>query len=382
MTIIDGDTMPEKLGLYIHVPFCLKKCLYCDFCSFPSYSNELMDGYVRRLISDIERHSGDFCGVVDTVYFGGGTPTLLKERHFGSIFEAISKNYTVDGGAEISCECNPATVDGKYLGSIRKIGINRLSIGLQSANDCELRALGRAHSFADFLRTYEDARGAGFDNVSLDLMYGIPEQTLDSFCATLAKVREISPEHISAYALKIEDGTPFGRMKETLSLPDEDAECDMYSLCNEALADGGYQRYEISNFARPGFESRHNIKYWQGDDYLGFGVAAHSYFKGERHSNSRDIAAYVRGDDITEERRAIPKKEQMTEYVMLRMRMSDGICRSAFKARFGVSLEEFCGELSRYVSLGLMTDDGERVAFTERGIFVSNTILSDILDFD
>lgn len=374
--------MPEKLGLYIHVPFCLKKCLYCDFCSFPTYSEELMDGYVRRLSSDIERYSGDFGGVVDTVYFGGGTPTLLKERHFDSIFETINNNYTVDSGAEISCECNPATVNREYLKSIRKAGINRLSIGLQSANDIELKALGRAHSFADFLKTYEDARCAGFDNVSLDLMYGIPEQTLASFSATLAKVCEIAPEHISAYALKIEDGTPFGKAKETLSLPDEDTECDMYALCNEALAQSGYQRYEISNFARPGFESRHNIKYWQGDDYLGFGVAAHSYFKGKRHSNSRDIAAYVRGEDITEERRAIPKKEQMTEYVMLRMRMSSGICRSDFKARFGVSLEEFCGELSRYVTLGFMTDDGERVAFTERGIFVSNTILSDILDFD
>ena len=341
-----------------------------------------MDGYVRRLSSDIERYSGDFGGVVDTVYFGGGTPTLLKERHFDSIFETINNNYTVDTGAEISCECNPATVNREYLKSIRKAGINRLSIGLQSANDIELKALGRAHGFADFLKTYEDARCAGFDNVSLDLMYGIPEQTLDSFSATLAKVREIAPEHVSTYALKIEDGTPFGKAKETLSLPDEDTECDMYALCNEALAQSGYQRYEISNFARPGFESRHNIKYWQGDDYLGFGVAAHSYFKGERHSNSRDIAAYVRGEDITEERRAIPKKEQMTEYVMLRMRMRGGICRSDFKARFGVSLEEFCGELSRYVTLGFMTDDGERVAFTERGIFVSNTILSDILDFD
>ena len=341
-----------------------------------------MDGYVRRLSLDIERYSNDFDGTVDTVYFGGGTPTLLNERHFGSIFEAINKNYTIDARAEITSECNPATVDRKYLEAIRKIGINRLSIGLQSANDSELRALGRAHSFADFLQTYEDARGAGFNNVSLDLMYGIPEQTLESFEATLVKAREIAPEHISAYALKIEDCTPFGKAKETLSLPSEDAECDMYALCNKMLGDGGYQRYEISNFARPGFESRHNIKYWRGDDYLGFGVSAHSYFKGERFSNSRDIAAYVRGEDITEERRAIPQKEQMVEYVMLRMRMSDGICRSDFKARFGAELEEFCGDLSRYVAPGFMTDDGERVAFTERGIFVSNTILSDILDFD
>lgn len=341
-----------------------------------------MDGYVRRLSLDIERYSREFDGAVDTVYFGGGTPTLLKERHFGSIFEAINKNYTIDARAEITSECNPATVDRKYLENIRKIGINRLSIGLQSANDSELLALGRAHSFADFIETYENSRAVGFENISVDLMYGIPEQTVGSFSHTLAKVCEMSPEHISAYALKIEEGTPFGNSKETLSLPTEDDECDMYALCTDMLAENGYNKYEISNFALPDFESRHNIKYWCGDDYLGFGVAAHSYFCGERFSNSRNIAAYLRGEDITEERRAIPKKEQITEYVMLRMRMSDGICRSDFKARFGVDLEEFCGGLSRYASLGFILDDGERVAFTDRGVFVSNTILSDILDFD
>ena len=382
MTIIDGKTMPKKLGLYIHVPFCLKKCLYCDFCSFPSYTEEAMDAYVRRLSADIERYSKDFNGTVDTVYFGGGTPTLLKERHFGSIFETIDKHYAIDAGAEISCECNPATVDREYLKSIKKIGINRLSIGLQSANDAELRALGRAHSFADFQKTYEDARAAGFGNLSVDLMYGIPEQTLTSFERTLTKVCELSPEHISAYSLKIEDGTPFGKARETLSLPSEDDECDMYELCTKMLSENGYSKYEISNFARPGFESRHNIKYWMGDDYLGFGVAAHSYFGGERFSNSRDIAAYLRGEDVTEERRAIPERERMTEYVMLRARMTAGIDRADFKARFGVELEDFCGSLERYISAGFMRDTFGRVAFTDRGIFVSNTILSDILDFD
>jgi len=382
MTIIDGKAMSEKLGLYIHVPFCLKKCLYCDFCSFPSYTEEVMDAYVKRLKSDIERYSKVFNGTVDTVYFGGGTPTLLKERHFDSIFETIDKHYAIDEGAEISCECNPATVDREYLKSINKIGINRLSIGLQSANDAELRALGRAHSFADFQKTYEDARAAGFDNLSVDLMYGIPEQTVTSFEHTLAKVCELSPEHISAYLLKIEDGTPFGKTRETLSLPSEDDECDMYELCTKMLSENGYAKYEISNFARPGFESRHNIKYWMGDDYLGFGVAAHSYFGGERFSNSRDIAAYLRGEDVTEERRAIPERERMTEYVMLRMRMTAGIDRADFKVRFGVELEDFCGSLERYISAGFMRDALGRVAFTDRGIFVSNTILSDILDFD
>lgn len=382
MTIIDGETMPKKLGLYIHVPFCLKKCLYCDFCSFPAYSEEMMDTYVKRLNADIESYSKGFEGVVDTIYFGGGTPTLLKERHFDSIFETINKHYAIEVNAEISCECNPATVDREYLKNINGIGVNRLSIGLQSANDSELRALGRAHTFGEFIETYENARAAGFDNLSVDLMYGIPEQTVESFGHTLTKVCEMLPEHVSAYALKIEEGTPFGKRKETLSLPSEDDECDMYEMCTKMLGERGYQKYEISNFARPGFESRHNVKYWMGEDYLGFGVAAHSYFEGERFSNSRDIAAYIRGEDITEERSAIPKKEQMTEYVMLRMRMTAGIELSDFKTRFGLDLFDFCGSLDRYISAGFMKADAGRIAFTDRGIFVSNTILSDILEFD
>ena len=374
--------MPKRLGLYIHVPFCLKKCLYCDFCSFPAYSEEMMDAYVKRLIFDIEQYSSGFWGVVDTVYFGGGTPTLLKKRHFGSIFEALNRHYTIDADAEISCECNPATVDREYLENIRNTGINRLSIGLQSANDAELRALGRAHGFANFIETYENARAAGFDNISVDLMYGIPEQTVASFEHTLTEVCNIAPEHVSAYALKIEDGTPFGKLKETLSLPSEDDECDMYELCTQMLAEHGYHKYEISNFARPGLESRHNVKYWMGDDYLGFGVAAHSYFCGERFSNSRDISAYVAGGDITEERRRISKKEQMTEYVMLRLRMTAGVELADFKSRFGTELEEFCGSFDKYISAGFMKMTDGRIAFTDRGIFVSNTILSDILDFD
>ncbi len=342
----------------------------------------MMDAYVKRLTVDIETYAQRAKCAVDTVYFGGGTPTLLKKRHFDSILKIISEKYSIDAFSEISCECNPATVNEEYLKDLRKMGVNRLSIGLQSANDAELRALGRAHSFADLIDTYESARAAGFDNLSVDLMYGIPEQTVASFGHTLDEVCRLAPEHVSAYSLKIEDGTPFGRVKETLSLPDEDSECDMYELCTDKLSANGYHKYEISNFAKSGFESRHNLKYWTGEDYLGFGVAAHSYFLGERFANSRDIAAYLRGEDITEERRAIPTKEQMTEYVMLRMRMTDGVELSDFKSRFGVELEEFCGDLDRYVSAGFMKKSDKRVAFTDKGIFVSNMILSDILDFD
>ena len=372
----------KKAGIYIHVPFCLQKCLYCDFCSFPGYTEEMTELYVKRLTEDIKGFASNSPVEVDTVYFGGGTPTLLKERQIDSIIDAVCKSFSLCEGAEISCECNPATADLEYLKSIRKIGINRLSIGLQSANDRELRALGRAHSFSDFKEIYKDARKAGFDNISADLMYGIPEQTVDSFEHTLDVLCELSPEHISAYCLKIEDGTPFGRIKETMSLPNEDAECDMYSLCNEKLARHGYARYEISNFARPGFESRHNLKYWTGADYIGFGVAAHSYFGGERFSNSRNISAYIRGEDITEERFSVSEKEKMAEYIMLRMRLSEGISLYDFESRFGIPLEETCGSLDKYVQAGYIKKDAGRVFFAESGVFVSNTILSDILDFD
>jgi oxygen-independent coproporphyrinogen-3 oxidase len=213
-------------------------------------------------------------------------------------------------------------------------------------------------------------------------MYGIPYQTVESFGYTLDFVSELLPEHISAYCLKIEEGTPFGKMRETLSLPSEDDEYDMYVLCTEALQKSGYHKYEISNFSRDGYESKHNLKYWTQGDYLGFGVAAHSCFAGERFSNSRDIAAYIRGEDITEEKRKIPPKELMAEYIMLRMRLTDGIELADFKARFGVELEAVCGDLDRYISAGYMQKCGSRVAFTDKGIFVSNSILSDILDFD
>ncbi len=372
----------KKLGIYLHVPFCLQKCLYCDFCSFPGYTEEMTDAYVKRLIADIESYSKKVQGEVDTVYFGGGTPTLLSERQFDSILHSLNKSFAISAGAEISCECNPATADFEHLKNIRKIGINRLSVGVQSANDRELRALGRAHSFSDFKDLYNDARRAGFENISVDLMYGIPDQTVASFEKTIDALCDCSPEHISAYCLKIEDGTPFGRKKETLSLPNEDEEYDMYMLCNEKLVEYGYNRYEISNFSRPGYESRHNLKYWTGADYLGFGVAAHSYFDGERFSNSRDISAYIRGEDITEERFKISEKEKIAEYIMLRMRLAAGINCSDFQSRFGVSLFDVVGSLDRYVEAGYIKKDAGCVSFTERGVFVSNTILSDILEFD
>ncbi len=373
----------SKLGIYIHVPFCLQKCLYCDFCSFAGRGSEMISEYVSALCREIEFMSQRCRGYsVDTIYFGGGTPTLMSARDFERVFGALVSSFLIESGCEISTECNPATADREYLRDIRSLGVNRLSIGLQSANENELAALGRIHSCSDFVDIYKDARAAGFENISADLMYGIPLQTAESFGRTLRLVTDLSPEHISAYGLKIEDGTPFGKMNGDLLLPDEDTEYGMYMMCTEYLAERGYAKYEISNFSRQGRESRHNIKYWRGEPYLGFGVSAHSYFEGVRYANSRDLDGYISGEDITEERRRISPSERVTEYVMLRMRMSDGVSRSEFSELFAESFDERYGDaLGRYIDAGYVISEGDRVFFSDGGFFISNYILSDILDF-
>lgn len=320
---------------------------------------------------------------MDTVYFGGGTPTLLNVSSFERILEAIRANFSIAGDAEISCECNPATVDAEYLLALRKSGVNRLSIGLQSVNEAELKALGRIHTYTDFVDTYNSARQVGFENISADLMYGIPKQTVDSFSRSIDTLIDLAPEHISVYGLKVEEGTPFGKMGKRLILPDEDAECQMYMLCSERLANAGYGKYEISNFAKRGYESSHNVKYWMGEDYLGFGVSAHSYLKGERFANSRDIDGYIRGESIECERKKISALEQMSEYVMLRMRMARGVEVSDFSARFGVDFNDTYGKaLLKYEKAGYIKRSALSVSFTDKGFLVSNFILSDILDFE
>ncbi len=373
----------KKLGLYLHVPFCVQKCLYCDFCSFAG-AKEQMGAYVDRLCRDIKEYSNRCNSYeVDTVYFGGGTPTLLPIAELNRIMESIFKYYSVSDSAEISCECNPATADLDYFKEMRKFGINRLSIGLQSVHDSELKALGRIHTYSDFLSTYNDARSAGFDNVSADLMYGIPNQTYESFGETLGALVSLAPEHISAYGLKIEDGTPFGKMKNELILPDEDTEYDMYMLLSNYLSENGYAKYEISNFSHKNRESRHNIKYWMGDDYIGLGVAAHSYFEGERFANSRNFAYYIDNKDITESKIKISDSEKLTEFVMLRMRLAGGVSRAEFFDRFEVSFDNiYRDSFKKYIDGGFVVDNGDNIFFVDKGFFVSNYILSDLLDFD
>ena len=372
--------MKKSLGIYIHIPFCKRKCRYCDFCSVSGKD----DGFMVKYAEELCKRVRDFlpCAkdhTVDTVYFGGGTPTLLPIDAVKMIMNEIAR-FDISRDVEITMECNPATADLTYLSQLRGIGINRLSIGLQSASDTELSLLGRAHNSEDFVTCFENARKAGFDNISADLMYGIPDQTLESFSHSLDFLTALSPEHISAYGLTIEEGTYFHKHLSELDIADDDMQAEMYSLMCERLETNGYHRYEISNFSRIGRESRHNTRYWAGLDYIGFGVAAHSCFDNERFGNSRDIEGFLRGDDITEERYTLDIDELRKEYIMLGLRMERGISLSKYEERFGMTIKTDVYPLDNYIRNGFLKLSGDSLSFTEKGFLVSNSILSELIE--
>ena len=375
---------PSTLGLYLHVPFCRSKCLYCDFCSFPHPTEEQLAVYTEALCRDLERRAEQAKSyAVDTVYIGGGTPTVLPIERLKAVLSCVFKHYNVTENAEITVECNPATGSRAYFEALREVGVNRLSIGVQSAHEKELKALGRLHSFADFEATFRDARAAGFENISADVMSGIPYQTVESYLETLSCLIDLTPEHISAYSLIVEEQTPFGRMADRLPLPDEDTAREMFLQGIGFLEKAGYRQYEISNFAKPDFASRHNTKYWNCDPFLGFGPAAYSDFGGCRYGNSRDLQAYLRGEDILEECEKPSVHERKNEYLMLRMRMAEGVPVADFRNRFGEDLEKSFGcKLLPYIQQGLVRRTDAAYAFTKEGMCVSNEILSDVLDFD
>ncbi len=380
----------KKLGIYLHIPFCKSKCAYCDFCSFPGQDADTVDRYAQQLQKDLLSW-GDRIGAryeVDTVYFGGGTPTLLPIRAYSRLLEMANRCFPFSSDVEITVECNPKTADLSYLRSLRQSGVNRLSVGVQSADDTELRALGRIHTFADAQAIFQWAHAVGFENISADLMYGIPYQTIDSLTASLHAFADLGLQHLSAYCLKIEEGTPFFKMRDTLPLPDEDEQADMYGQITAELQKIGMERYEISNFAKLGFESRHNRKYWNCEEYLGLGIAAHSFLNGERFALERNLSAYLAGDRIVSEREKLSENDGLCEYVMLRMRLADGVLFAEAQKRFpGVDfVKRFYARLLPYIREGyvIWEEQGEKSGFrfSDRGFFVSNTILADILDFD
>lgn len=408
---------PRKLGLYIHIPFCRTKCLYCDFCSFVSRSEAEREAYVCALLKEIEaRGTSDY--LVDTVYFGGGTPSLLTIEQIERILSVVRENFVLDESVEITLECNPmmkrfsknnpsvskadtslytreaSSADDiriksadpykveRHFKELRALGVNRLSFGIQSAIDSELKLIGRQHSFEDAKSTFLSARDSGFDNISVDLMFGIPSQTLESLELSVNKLTKLGAEHISIYSLQLEDGTPLYRMRDRYSLADDDTVADMYERVVALMKEAGYVHYEISNFAREGKESRHNSKYWRLDEYLGLGLAAHSDFNGKRSENTRSMDKYLLGEWVEDENE-ISESEREFEFLMLGFRTSYGISKSEFFARFGVNFDEKYGEkIEKFKKSGYFCEKGDRVALTEGGFEVSNLILSEILDFD
>lgn len=335
--------------------------------------------YVEALIREIRSAPQD-AREVDSVFFGGGTPSLLSEAAFSEIFRALREKYTLAPDAEITVEVNPGTVTEEKIRAFRDRGVNRVSMGLQSAQDVELAALGRIHTYAQFLESYRAVRECGIENVNIDLMYAIPMQTVRSFEETLSSVIALKPSHISAYSLIIEENTPFGKARDTLALPSEEEETEMYEAACRLLSEAGYHHYEISNFAKEGYICRHNLRYWQGGDYLGFGLAAHSLYRGERFANTEDFEFYLSSKDpkVSRIRRNISDEEE--EYVMLGLRTAFGISLSEYRRRFGRDLlKEKEEQIALYARLGYLCMEGDRLYLTERGFYVSNAILCEFL---
>ncbi len=378
---------PNKtpLGLYIHVPFCRSKCQYCDFYSMATKDDSLIDGYLDAVCDHI-KEAGELAPgyQVDTVYFGGGTPSFFGAEGIAVILTTIRRNFDVQDNAEITVECNPDSVSDRLLHRLRAEGVNRLSLGIQSDDDDMLKKLGRPHTYSQAVMAYQRMRKAGFRNISIDLMYGLPGQDLQDWVETLDNVLRLTPEHISCYGLKIEEGTPFAAVKDVLNLPDDDTQADMYLTAVETLRSRGFRQYEISNFCRKGLVSKHNMKYWTGGEYLGFGPSASSDFAGKRYTLKRDLQAYISGirdgGDIIEELQEIPTRERAGEYLMLRLRTSLGIEAREYEKLYLLPfapLEDVL-EKQRRLFHATQTDTG-RWVLTPKGMLVSNDIISDLL---
>lgn len=403
----------RELELYIHIPFCIRKCAYCDFLSFPA-PERLYRQYVDKLIEEIYGQWANFQEYrVTTIFVGGGTPSILPGELMEELFAVLYECFDVVEDAEITVEANPGTLTMEKLEVYRQSGVNRLSIGLQSADDQELKYLGRIHSYDEFLKSYQRARQAGFTNINVDLMSALPGQDLHSWKTTLRKVMMLKPEHISAYSLIIEEGTPFyarfgeagcgraGKSQRTQNgqgvkgtamnldalpdLPDEETDRAMYHLTRELMAAHGYSRYEISNYARAGYECRHNKGYWTGVEYLGLGLGASSYTFNHRYHNTEDLGEYLSLDlsqagaaarDIQE----LTLEERMEEFMFLGLRLMDGVDGSQFSERFGQNMWNVYGDVIRRLeSRGLLTVELPKVRLTELGIDVSNVVLSEFL---
>ncbi len=384
----------RHIGIYIHIPFCVRKCYYCDFLSAPG-SAETQELYFHALCRQIrltgQGEKNEELSVC-SIFIGGGTPSLWRGEWIAGLLSAVRESFFVEPEAEITLECNPGTVSEEKLAAYKAAGVNRLSIGLQSADNRLLRRLGRIHTWEDFLESFRLARAAGFTNINIDLMSGLPNQTLEAYEDTLRKVLALSPEHISAYSLIVEEGTPF--YEQELELPDEDTEREMYYRTKELLSQAGYERYEISNYAKPGCSCRHNLLYWTGMDYLGFGVGAASLFLGQRYKIIDSLEAYVEmlsgtGESggggsalnaVKTQLQNLTSQDRMEEFCFLGLRCMKGISMDAFEKQFGIPfLEAYKDVVVKYEGLGLLKREGDRISLTDKGIDVSNVVLAEFL---
>lgn len=362
----------KNLGLYIHIPFCLRKCPYCDFYSL-EYSEELKNQYISAVVRCIEHYS-DHSRAVDSIYFGGGTPSLLSERDVFQILETADRCFSVSN-AEITMEANPSSATFEKLLGYRKSGVNRLSFGVQSLNDLELSDLGRLHNSKTAIEGINNAKRAGFDNLSADLMLGISRQTEETLRDSISKLSTLDIKHVSAYMLSIEETTPYAKMRNSLLLPDEEKTADLYiTACNE-LEKHGFEQYEISNFAKKGFESRHNLKYWQLEEYLGIGPAAHSFFNSKRSYYPRDIMSFIAGDfSMLSDDTFNPSEE----YVMLSLRLKSGL-NLITAHEYGVDTQKLLEKAQRFIKQSLVVLDNDRLYLTKEGFLVSNYIISELM---
>ena len=372
--------MTTDVGLYLHIPFCKQRCNYCDFCSSVLSDHGDVDAYIEKLILEAEEYKGRNIGV-DTVYIGGGTPSLLSPSAFERLLIGLCDVFSFDRVSEFSMEANPGTLTKEKLSAYKSFGVNRISIGLQSVNENELVKLGRIHGYGDFLEAYRLARQVGFENVSVDLMYGIPEQTAESFKHSLNSVIALGVEHISVYGLILEPGTRFYSERHKLKLPDEDEELKMYELCCRELSLKDYGHYEISNYSKSGLECRHNLKYWRNEEYIGLGMSAYSYFDGKRYGNSREVKEYFSSERAKYRQvDIVDLQTESFEYAMMRLRLKEGISLREYERKFSRSfLDGNRDILKKYCDMGLVLLSEDRLSLTERGFYLSNYIMSDIL---
>ena len=364
----------EAVGLYIHVPFCLGKCPYCDFYSvYPE--KKLTEEYLEAVKSRIRRYSSLYKRDIATVYFGGGTPNLIGYEGISEILKEIRENFNITEGAEITSECNPNSVTGEFFRGIKSAGVNRISMGLQSADMGELEFLGRKHSLTDVERAVKWARDAGIENISLDLMIGLEGQTKEKLKRSIDYCASLKVNHVSSYILKVEENTPF--YKKAMELPDEDETAELYLFACSELEKQGYLQYEISNYAKKGFESRHNLIYWQGREYLGIGPAAHSFMEGRRFYFDRSLDAFIKGAEAVSD----GEGGDFEEYLMLSLRLKEGLKRSECERKYEGGRELFDGALkkARRLPTNLIEADEEKISLKREGFLISNTIIGMLL---